>query len=71
MSTTDKTRAIILDFALEAAGRYSIDATELLADFIKSNSVAYTLRNMYIYKQVDVFSCKAAIKIKKIKYGIF
>ena len=45
--------AIILDFVLEAAERYSIDATELLADFIESNPVAHTLRNMYIYKQAS------------------
>ncbi len=37
----------------EAAERYSIDATELLADFIESNPVAHTLRNMYIYKQAS------------------
>lgn len=42
-------------FALRsgAAERYSIDATELLADFIESNPVAHTLRNMYIYKQAS------------------
>ena len=50
---TDKIWAIILDFVLEAAERYSIDATELLADFIESNPVAHTLRNMYIYKQAS------------------
>lgn len=50
LSVTDKIWAIILDFVLEAAERYSIDATELLADFIESNPVAHTLRNMYIYK---------------------
>lgn len=42
-----------LDFVLEAAERYSIDATEFLADFIESNPVAHTLRNMYIYKQAS------------------
>ena len=53
LSVTDKIWAIILDFVLEAAERYSIDATELLADFIESNPVAHTLRNMYIYKQAS------------------
>ena len=53
LSVTDKIWAIILDFVLEAAERYSIDATELLADFIDSNPVAHTLRNMYIYKQAS------------------
>ena len=52
-TVTDKIWAIILDFVLEAAERYSIDATELLADFIESNPVAHTLRNMYIYKQAS------------------
>ena len=33
------------------------DATELLADFIESNPIAHTLRNMYfINKQVDIYS---------------
>ena len=53
LSVTDKIWAIILDFVLEAAERYSIDATELLADFIESNPVAHTLHNMYIYKQAS------------------
>ena len=53
LSVTDKIWAIILDFVLEAVERYSIDATELLADFIESNPVAHTLRNMYIYKQAS------------------
>lgn len=53
LSVTDKIWALILDFVLEAAERYSIDATELLADFIESNPVAHTLRNMYIYKQAS------------------
>lgn len=53
LSVTDKIWAIILDFVLEAAERYSIDATELLADCIESNPVAHTLRNMYIYKQAS------------------
>ena len=53
LSVTDKIWAIILDFVLEAAERYSIDATELLADFIESNPVAHTLCNMYIYKQAS------------------
>ena len=53
LSVTDKIWAIILDFVLEAAERYSIDATELLADFTESNPVAHTLRNMYIYKQAS------------------
>ena len=53
LSVTDKIWAIVLDFVLEAAERYSIDATELLADFIESNPVAHTLRNMYIYKQAS------------------
>ena len=35
------------------AERYSIDATELLTDYIENNSVAYMLRNMYVYKQVS------------------
>ena len=38
---------------LEAAERYSIDATVLLADFIESNPVAHILRNMYIHKQAS------------------
>ena len=60
LSVTDKIWAIILDFVLEAAERYSIDATELLADFIESNPVAHTLRNMYIYKQASwyLFTCE-------------
>jgi hypothetical protein len=37
------------DFVLEAAERYPVNATELLTDFIESNSVAHTLRNMYIF----------------------
>lgn len=53
LSVTDKIWAIILGFVLEAAERYSIDATELLADFIGSNPAAHTLRNMYIYKQAS------------------
>ena len=53
LSVTDKIWAIILDFVLEAAERFSIDATELLADFIESNPVAHTLHNMYIYKQAS------------------
>ena len=47
------TEVIILDFVLEAAERYSIDATELLADFIESNPVVHTLHNMYIYKHTS------------------
>ena len=46
-------RAIILDFGLEAAERCSIDAIELLTDFIESNPVAHTLSNMYIYNQAS------------------
>ena len=53
LSVTDKIRAIILDFVLEAEERYSIDATELLADFIESNPVVHALRDMYIYKQAS------------------
>ena len=53
LSVTDKIWAIILDFVQEAAERYSIDATKLLADFIERNPVAHTLRNMYIYKQAS------------------
>lgn len=63
LSVTDKIWAIILDFVLEAAERYSIDATELLADFIESNPVAHTLRNMYIYKQASwyLFTCETLV----------
>ncbi|MCW4144814.1 MAG: hypothetical protein ACLS3J_08535 [Segatella copri] len=50
---TDKIWAVILGFVLETTERYSIDATELLADFIESNPVAHMLRNMYIYKQAS------------------
>lgn len=53
LSATDKIWASILEFVLEAAERYSIDATKLLADFIERNPVAHTLRNMYIYKQAS------------------
>ena len=53
LSVTDKIWAIILGFVLEAAVRYFIHASELLADFIESNPVALTLRNMYIYKQAS------------------
>ena len=67
LSVTDKIWAIILDFVLEAAERYSIDATELLADFIESNPIAHMLRNMYIYKQVYkqaswyLFTCETLV----------
>ena len=53
LSATDKIWASILEFVLEAAERYSIDATKLLTDFIVRNPVAHTLRNMYIYKQAS------------------
>ena len=68
LSVTDKIWAIILDFVLEAAERFSIDATELLADFIESNPVAHTLHNMYIYEQaVDInSSLKFEIKAKRL-----
>ena len=67
LSVTDKIWAIILDFVLEAAERYSIDATELLADFIESNPVAHTLHNMYIYKQASwyIFTCESSVYILK------
>lgn len=66
LSVTDKIWAIILDFILEAAERYSIDATEFLADFIESNPVAHTLRNMYIYKQASwyLFTCESLVNKK-------
>lgn len=66
LSVTDKIWAIILDFVLEAAERYSIDATEFLADFIESNPVAHTLRNMYIYKQASwyLFTCESLVNKK-------
>ena len=53
LSVSDKIWALVLDFVLHVAERYSIDATELLTDFIENNSVAHMLRNMYIYKQVS------------------
>ena len=53
LSVSDKIWALVLDFVLQVAERYSIDATELLTDFIENNSVAHMLRNMYIYKQVS------------------
>ena len=56
LSVTGKIWAIILDFVLEASERYSIDATELLADFIESNPVAHTLRNISTYKQASRYS---------------
>ena len=53
LSVTDKICCIILDFVLNIAEHYSIDATELLADLIEGNSVAHMLRDMYIYKQAS------------------
>ena len=53
LSVTDKIWCIILDFVLNIAEHYSIDATELLADLIEGNSVAHMLRDMYIYKQAS------------------
>ena len=53
LSVTDKIWAIILNFVLKVAERYSIDATELLTDFVESNPFAHTLCNMYIYKQAS------------------
>ena len=47
----DETRAI--KCIMGVMERISIDATELLTDFIENNSVAHMLRNMYIYKQVS------------------
>ena len=53
LSVTDKIWCIILDFVLNIAEHYSIDATELLADLIERNSLAHMLRDMYIYKQAS------------------
>lgn len=53
LSVMGKIWAVILEYVLESAERYSINASELLADFIESNPVAHTLRNMYIYKQAS------------------
>ena len=53
LSVTDRIWCIILDFVLNIAEHYSIDATELLADLIEGNSVAHMLRDMYIYKQAS------------------
>ena len=53
LSVSDKIWALVLDFVLQVAERYSIDATELLADLIEGNSVAHMLRDMYIYKQAS------------------
>ena len=76
LSVTDKIWAIILDFVLEAAERYS--------DFIESNPVAHTLHNMYIYKQASwyIFTCEssdnnlsldlgAAYSISKLRHTLF
>ena len=65
LSVQDKIWAIILDFVLEAAEYYSIDATELRAYFIESNPVAHTLRDMYIYIQASyyIFTCVTSVKI--------
>ena len=60
--------AIILDFVLQAADCYSIDATELLTDFIENNPVAHILRKMYIYKkQFDIYSL-VKVQLIIIKY---
>ena len=57
LSVTDKIWAIILDFVLEAAERYSIDATELLQ--ISSKVILLPIRYViciFINKQVDIYS---------------
>ncbi|OYP69754.1 hypothetical protein CIK98_00840 [Prevotella sp. P2-180] len=53
LSVTDKIWALILDFVLQVAERYSIDATELLTDFIDNNPIAHMLHKIYIYKQAS------------------
>ena len=45
--------ALVVDVVLQVAGRYSIDGTELLTDFIDNNPIAHMLRKMYIYKQAS------------------
>lgn len=62
LSVTDGIWAIILDLVLEAAERYSIDATELLADFIESNPVTHTLC-AFTNKQVDIFTCATLVNL--------
>ena len=52
LSVTDKIWVIFWHL-FEASERYSINASEMLADFIESKSVTHTLRNMDIYKQVS------------------
>ena len=57
LSVTDKIWAIILDFVLEAAERYSIDATECWQ--ISSKVILLPIRYViciFINKQVDIYS---------------
>ena len=64
LSVTDKIWAIILDFVLETADSYSINAIELLADFTENNPIDHTLRNMYIYKTSKLIF----IHLRNIRY---
>ena len=64
LSVTDKIWAIILDFVLDTADSYSINAIELLADFTENNPIAHTLRNMYIYKTSKLIF----IHLRNIRY---